>query len=268
MMADEELSPESGGEEPVQNDVQEPVQNEVPTSSDASDEVSPESLASELGWCPQEEWRGDPADWKPAKDFLKSTVDINKGLRRELKATREASERAARAAAAITEQALEKQRQELIQARQQAFDAGDAQAFSQVENQLRSLPVPQAPAQSSESQDFRQRNATWFGVDPIASQIAYNVCQMHADKGADYATQLAEAEKVIRQRFPEYFRTQAAKGPAQVEAGQSRATATARKGPKGYNDLPQDAKRAADDFAKRGRATKEEYAKLYWEENA
>lgn len=233
--------------------------------SDDGDDLTPESLASELGWAPKDNWRGNEEDWKDAKSFLRDTVEINKTTRRELKATREAADRAARAAAAITEQALERQRIELLQRRQEAFDAGDAQTFSTVEQRLATLPQPEIPARSAETQDFIRRNSTWYGIDPIATQIAYNVCEQY--KTRPYAEQLQEAEKVIRQRFPEYApRTN--KGPAALEAGATRATATVRKGPKGFNDLPPDARRAALDYEKRGRATREEYAKIYFEEQA
>jgi hypothetical protein len=255
-----------GGTEVIENS----ADTHVADANEADDEpVTPESLASELGWAPKEDWRGDPADWKDAKTFLKSTVDINKTLRKDLKATRDASERAARAAAAITEQALERQRQELFQARQQAFDAGDGQAFNAADQQLRSLPPPQAPAQSDESQSFFERNASWYGKNKEASDLAYAKCEELARLGVAPAQQLVLAEQAVRQAFPELFQTQQqTKGPAQVATPGTRASAQPRKGPKGFNDLPPDAKRAALDFEKRGRASRDEYAKLYFEENA
>lgn len=267
-MADEEniLPPEAGDAPDSAPVADAPHDAPADNGPDAREEVSAESLAAELGWAPKDSWRGNEEDWKDAKSFLKDTVEINKTTRRELKATREAAERAARAAASITERAVEEERSKLLQARREAFEAGDGQTFTAAEQRLATLPQPTVPIQSAESQEFMKRNASWFGVDPIATQIAYNVCEMH--KGKDYATQLEEAEKVIRQRFPEYASKQSGKGPAQVETGASRATATARKGPKGFNDLPPEFKRAALDYDKRGRATKEEYAKIYWEDNA
>ena len=268
MATEDDLQPEAAEEAldgaQATEAVDAPIAEEI--GSDASEEDSPESLASELGWCPKDEWRGNPEDWKPAPAFLRSTVNINKRLSKELKATRDAAERAARAAATITDQALERQRIELLQKRQEAFEAGDAQMFSQVDHAVRSLPQPSVPAASNESVEFRQRNA-WYGVDPQASALAYVKCEELARQGADYATQLAEAEKAVQEAFPQY-RPRGSKGPAQVDTGQTRATATTRKGPKGFNDLPPEAKRAAQDFERRGRASKDEYAKIYWQENA
>lgn len=262
-MADEQLEPQEAVEEEVRDD---PVEAED-QGSDASEEISPESLASELGWCPKEDWRGNPEEWKPAPDFLKSTVDINKSLRKDLKATREASERAARAAAAITERAVEQERQRLMAARHEAIEMADTDTAYRAEQALMQLPPPPRPAPPEETSEFLQRNGKWYGVDPIASQIAYGICEAHARMGHDHATQLAAAEKEVRKRFPEYF-TETRKAPAATETTGSRAAGFARKGPKGFNDLPADAKAAALDFEKRGRASKDEYAQLYWQENA
>lgn len=266
MAEESDLQAVAPEEAQISAQIEEPKDAPPPVEgSDASDD-SPESLASELGWCPKDEWRGDPDEWKPASAFLRNTVDINKRLSRDLKATREASERAARAAASITERAVEAERSRLLAERQQAFDAGDGQAFNNVERQLASLPT-QAPAQSGETQQFIERNASWYGKNKEASELAYAKCEELARLGVPMAQQLVLAEQTVRQAYPELFR-QATKGPAQVDTGQPRATSTLRKGPKGYNDLPPDAKKAADDFARRGRATKDEYAKLYWQENA
>lgn len=235
----------------------------------SADPPSLEELASELGWSPKENWRGDGGkEWVDAATFLKSNVDSSKAVKRDLKATREAAERAARAAATITEQALARQRAELLHVRQQAFDAGDGATFSNVDAALRSMPAIEqdVPANSTESRDFQQRNA-WYGVDPQATALAYVKCEELARKGADFATQLAEAEKAVLESYPQY-RSRGAKGPAQVADSGTRAAGQTHRGPKGYADLPREAKIAAADFERRGRATKEEYAKHYWQENA
>lgn len=261
-MADEELPPQ----EAVNDD---PPPQEEDHGSDASEEVSPESLASELGWCPKDEWRGNPEEWKPATDFLKSTVDINKSLRKDLKATREASERAARAAAAITERAIEQERMRLLAARHEAMEMADPETAYKAEAALMQLPQPHRPGPPEETSQFLQRNAKWYGVDPVASQIAYSICEAHSRMGHDHATQLAAAEKEVRKRFPEYFADdRPRKSPAAVEAADTRTAGTVRRGAKGFNDLPAEAKAAALDFEKRGRASRQEYAQLYWQENA
>lgn len=266
-MAEEDLSPEGGGA--VNDDPQ--IDDFTPTDpgdngSDASDDLA-ESLASELGWAPKDKWRGDESEWKDARSFLRNTVEVNKSTRRELRATREAAERAARAAAQITERALEEQRQKLLQQRDEAFDAFDKEAVNRIDQQIQKLPQSQ-PMEDPAIAEFKSRNAEWFQIDPDATAIAMNAAQRQADAGKSPAEQAQAAEAAVKRRFPEYFEeAKPAKQPAMVNTTGSRSASPA-KGPKGFNELPAEAKRAALDFEKRGRATKEEYATLYWQENA
>ena len=268
-MADEDLSANADDSD-VQNTAADDNTDETTANdqgSDASDELA-ESLASELGWAPKDKWRGADEDWSDARTFLSNTVKINKDLRRDLKATREASERAARAAAQITERAVEQERQRLTREREDALTNFDTDAFNRADEQLQKLPQT-APIKSFEVEEFEQRNASWYNVDPDASAIAYNAAQRYANMGKGVAEQLAAAEAAVRKRFPEYFAEPKpkAKEPAAVELSNTRSSQP-RKGPKGFNELPADAKAAALNFEKRGRATKEEYAQLYWQENA
>lgn len=269
-MADEELPQEA--EETVAPEEVAPEVVETHEEPEASDEDRvAESLAAELGWAPKEKWRGDEKEFVDAKTFLRNTVDISKANRRELKATREAAERAARAAGAITDQAVARERDRLLRERQDAFDSADVEGFNRADNGLRQLPQQQMPDLPRETREFQQRNAEWYGVDPEATQIAINACQRLANQGvADPETQLAEAEKIVRKRFPEYFEAaKPTKQPGTVEVSGSRATGPSRRGGKSFNDLPGDAKKAAQDFLKRGRiGSLDEYAKFYFEENA
>jgi hypothetical protein len=270
MATEDDLPPEVAEEAPDGAQVAEPEANTP--EPEASDEDSPtaESLAAELGWSPKDQWRGDPEEWRDAKSFLRTTVDVNKSLRRDLRATREASERAARAAASITERAVAQEREKLLEKRNEAFMSMDVDAFNKADQGLAQLAahVPQ-PQEPQETAEFKARNSSWFGKDPIATQMAVNICQSYADQGiVDPATQLSAAEKEIKRRFPEYFAGQQTKQPANVDVSGSRSAAP-RKGPKGFDDLPAPAKTAAKDFLRRGRIKSlDEYAKIYFEENA
>lgn len=255
--------PDEGGGEP---------DNDDPDGSGASDEDRvAESLAAELGWSPKDKWRGDEKDWKPARTFLKTTIEVNKARGREIKSLNERVERIARTSAMMAEKAAAEARSEVEARFAKAVEEGDTEAALRASQQLQSLskPVNDAPSVVTE---FVERNKDWYKVDPIATQMAIGICQLHADRGADEATQLAEAEKVIRKRFPEYFEAEQPKPQAKqpgAEVPGSRAAPTAKKGPKGFNDLPPEAKTAAKDFLKRGRiASLEEFAKIYFEEDA
>lgn len=272
-MAEEELTQE-GEEEALtgaEEDGQEtPNEGEEQQGSEASDEDRiAESLASELGWSPKDKWRGAEEDWKPARDFLKTTVEVNKARGREIKSLNERVERIARTSTAMAERAAAEERAKWQERHQQAVEENDPKAALEASQHIQRLSAPQVEAPV---QDFASRNASWFNVDPLATQMAMNVAQIHANKGADAATQVEEAEKAIRKRFPEYFEDekpaqQPAKKPG-ASVPDSRSAAPAKSRTKGFADLPPEAKDAALDFEKRGRAKKEDYAKVYWQENA
>lgn len=263
-MADEELPP-SGDEIAQTEDVVSPDDFGAEATDD---DISPEALAAELGWSPKDKWRGDPDEWKPAASFLKTTVEINKSRGREIKSLNERLDRIARTTAQITDQALERQRGELETKYREAVDENDYDAARKIGQKIDALKPDNTP--DPEVRDFVSRNGEWYNVDPDATAIAFNVAQRHADQGKSAAEQLEAAEAAVRKRFPEYFKDAAprAKQPASVELSGSRAAGHTKRGPKGFNDLPPEAKTAALDFEKRGRTTKDEYAKLYWQENA
>lgn len=241
--------------------------------SGASDEDRlAESLAAELGWSPKDKWRGPETDWRDARSFLKTTVEVNKARGREIKQLNERVERIARTSASMADRAAAQERERLIGLHERAVDEKDADTALRVSQAITQLDASTAPAPDSAVSDFKERNASWIDIDPLATAVAFNVCEVWARKGADASKQLEEAEKIVRQRFPEHFGEPEPKPkPAKQPGGEvpgSRAADSPRRGPKGYNDLPAEAKTAALDFEKRGRATKEEYAKEYWKENA
>ena len=81
MAEDEELPPEAeqtdAPAEDVVDDTPEPITN----------------LASEMGWAPKEQWKGDPDKWKPADQFIRDGREIQQSTARELRSMREQMER-------------------------------------------------------------------------------------------------------------------------------------------------------------------------------
>jgi hypothetical protein len=270
-MADENLTPDGGAGDDVRQDdagTPEIVDTREHSGSDAGEPAeSADALASELGWCPKEEWRGDPEDWKPAKDFLKDTVRINKEERRARKNLEDKLARIARTTETIVQKTREDEAAKWQAKFQDAVDAGDSEAALKASKQLAKIELePAGPEPVVE--DFAKRNASWFKVDPIATEMAVRICDQYAHLSAD--EQLEKAEAVIKKRFPEYFdapkpRT---KGPAEVAEQQGRTARTATdRGPKGFAHLPADAKAIALKFEKQG-VSREDFAKEYWKENA
>lgn len=227
--------------------------------------VTIEGLAGEMGWRPKEDWKGDPDKWKPAHEYVRSTVDVNRKVVNRLKGVEDQLARVARTSVSITEREVAKERERLMQEREEAFDAGDRDAFVRAERELAKV-VEVAPAPvPDETHSFVERNANWFQKDKEATAWAVNRANELAATGLGPARQLAIVEREAKTMFPEFFEAEKPKPKAApLNTPGARSAVSAKKG---FASLPADAQKAALDFeAKRG-INREEYAKIYYEEN-
>lgn len=224
-----------------------------------------EVIASDLGWSPKENWRGDEAEWKPASEFLRETAKINKSLRNDQKSMRDQLSRLERTTSTMIDRVRVEEREKLEAQFAEAVDMGNHDEARSVSAKLAEVSQPVADPSVS---DFAARNATWFQIDPIATQVAMATAEMHARAGKSASEQVEAAEAVVKQRFPELFPDERkAKPQAQTEEGASRTANVQVSRKKGYADLPPEAKRAAIEFEKKG-VSKDAYADEYWKENA
>lgn len=240
----------------------------------SSSEPSPvESLARELGWKPEAEWRGPKDNWTPADEFIRSKVSKGDRLYDEVKGLKDTVQRIGRTSATIAERAIQEHRRELEERFNQAVQDGDTEAAMRASDELRRAKEPVQQADDPIAA-FVSRNS-WWGAHERATDLAKAKAAEVAKRGGSVEDELAAAETAVRRAFPELFeadadaepkpRTERRQAPP-VQGGQRTAQSAPRA--KGFNDLPPDAKRAAQDFARRGRCTLEEYAATYYEENA
>jgi|SRR6478736_6624244 len=257
------LEGESG--DVVQTDDVVDTGQEVETGQDQETQAPPslEDLASEMGWRPQEEWKGDPTKWKPAHDFMRSTVDVNHKLNNRLKGLEDQIGNMARTSAQLTERALAKQREELQSVKEEAFETGDRETFMRAEKALQELPTAPPPV-PNETQEFVTRHEAWFNKDREATQFAMNRCEELAKMGLSTARQLSTVEKEMKEYFPDLFpAAKATAKPAPLNAPGNRG---AQVNKKGFSALPADAQKQALDYEKRNVCTKEEFASIYFED--
>lgn len=124
--------------EQIENDNQE-------VSNDTSDSF--EAKAREQGWCPQDEWRGDPAQWKPAEQFVKDGEDPRYrellALRKQLKAQTAYTEIINKNLQDIRKAEYEKAKQELTKQRDDAIIQGELDKVYSTEEQLKKLTPPE-----------------------------------------------------------------------------------------------------------------------------
>lgn len=251
-MADEDLPPDEGDAGVIDTPVEEQQEEQAPPSVD--------DLATDMGWTPQDKWRGDPEKWKPAHEYLRHTVDINKSQKSKLDSIEQQLGNMARTSAQITQQAVEKERERLSREQQEAFEVGDATAFNRAQQQIAQLPNVQQIDASGDVSAFTERN-TWFGKDEEATRWAQQRTDQLAQQGIGHKRQLDIVEREAKQFFPDLF-PDPAKAPPLNKPGARGGTAARQ----GFSSLPADARAAALDYEKRGVCTREEYAKTYYEE--
>lgn len=228
-----------------------------------------EDFASRMGWSPKEQWRGDPEAWKPADKFLEDTVSVNQTLSKKLKTLERTTQRMVRTTEQLADQRVEDMRIRLESQLEQAVDEGDKEAVKHVTTRIRQLDQQQRPAHDPEVAEFVERHSEWFNVDPEATALAMGVAQNLANQGKTVAEQVDAAERAVKRRFPELFdEPQRAKPPAAVHQPDTRSAPRQKSGPKGFAELPADAKQQALRMEQKNRCTRDEYAKIYWQENA
>jgi hypothetical protein len=250
-----------------------------------------EELAREMGWAPQNEWRGPKESWKSAKEYIRHGSVIQRDLKsRNDIAQRDFQERLDRMDRA-NQIALKNQRKQLDdgwKARmREAVTLGDTEAFDRAsqarevalnkfdeEAEVQAPPKAGKPADlPPEVIDFGRRNA-WFERDPIMTDVAVGISRGLEQRypSMPLKDRLENVEKEMRRRFPEEFgqpngngngNGSTARAP-QVEGG-LRPIKTSVK--KGWESLPGEAKTAGMKYVKEGLfKTKEDYAASYYEQ--
>lgn len=268
-MSEENLPPEDGDEGYVAvpaEDIGEGDDTQAENSQEdppTDDTPSFEDIASEMGWSPQDKWKGDPDKWKPAHEFVRSTAEINSKLSNRLKSVEDTLGNINRTNAAMMERALAKQREELLAKRKEAFDNADYDAMTQVDRELSSLPQT-AQTPSPEAQDFVQRNAHWWGKDQEASAWAQQRAGQLAEQGLSPARQLAVVERELATYFPEYA-PKAEKPKPRPAPLTEPGNRGGSKRAKGFADLPKEAQKEALYWEGKGIA-REDFAKTYFSE--
>jgi len=238
-------------------------------------EVSAEIIAKaeKMGWTPKDQFKGDPAKWRPADEFVERGENMLPLLRAqskrqereiaELKASmRELGEYHSKTAQREHERALQQLRQE----RADAIAKGDGVAFDKVDAQIADLrtkvETQQKPQQQSEDPDFKDwlsRNR--WGEDPKLQKIGAAIAETMVEDG-ESARGMALLDLVtaeMKRRYPEKFENPRRNAAPSVEGG----SGPRKGGGKTFADMPAEARAACERMAKNGFGGKpEEMAKF------
>jgi hypothetical protein len=272
-----------------QDDMDDRTAEAAPATGDHQDEdnITPvpseiEALAAEMGWAPEDQWRGDPSDWVDAKVFIQQGHGrLKTSLRnqdRDIAEMKDTMKRMLAVQEGVQKRAYEQALTDLKRQQREAATEGDIEAYDKAAQGIDDLAAQQSENGAAKANGgdaakldpdfniFHQDNP-WYGEDvkmtAYAEQIAPVVAR-HA-QGPAFYRRIAEE---VRKEFPAHFKNPARSGAARVEGGGSTA-ARRGKAKKGYSDLPAEAKAACDKFVAQGLFAKpEDYVREYFEEEA
>lgn len=247
-----------------------------------SNEPTVEDRAREMGWRPQEEFKGPEGKWVDAETFVKRGEEILPIVKAQAKKDREALDAAKAEIAEMkrtfsdfkkyhsqTEQrALQRARQELERELAEAVEAKDFASVRSITQDIADLSKdvrtddqgnPYDTPDHAKALNQWQGENPWFGSDQVMTGAANAIANELEAKGVKGAEQLAEVAKRIRAEFPHKFENERRQRPAAVEGA-----SPPRKAAKGWADLPPEAKAFAEKMVKQGLITREQYAKDYF----
>lgn len=257
----------------VISDVKDDVKDEI-TEAPAPSEVEEKALKG--GWIPKSEFKGDPAKWRSAEEF----VERGETLLPIMKATvaRQAREIAAleRAQKEVTEYltrseklAYDRAIKDLKAKQIEAVSVADTETFAKLDQEIaelsRETPRPPAHVKNTDDPVFTE----WLGRNKWAESdevmIAYAETQGEFltrttnKRGSDL---LEEITKEVKAKFPNKFTNPRRDEAPPVEGG----SPPSRKGGKTFADLPAEAKAACERMEKNYGVKRADYLKNFFEE--
>lgn len=159
------------------------IENEV-SNDDTSPEIDPvEAAAREKGWKPQDEWEGDPADWRDAKTFMDRESFFKKinSQKREIKELQKTLQQLAEHQSKLAKVERENAIRELQSKRKEALQDGDLETVDRLNDHIAEIkaapdpvPVQTTPTSNPDLEDFLERNP-WFTQDSDLREMAEGI---------------------------------------------------------------------------------------------
>lgn len=251
-----------------------------------------EKEASRHGWVEKQYYKGDPAKWKPAQQYLDEGLRYNKNIKRELeelKGKYAHLEKTGQAFAKYHEEQMARKDQELKDAitettrklREAVRDGDDNLADTlearkellQEERAALKKQDPVAPSQPAEPQDVRlnpivaewiEDGNDWFNEHEDLRKYSFQVGQemRNAGETAQGRKFLDLVAQRVRDDFPRRFKTKQTARQSQVEISDSGG---ASGGSYSVHDLPAEDLALMKEFIQKGWTTKEKFLKNYFE---
>ena len=225
-----------------------------------------EEKAMEQGWVPEDQWDGEPEQWRPAKEFLergelfKKIEDQNRTIKEFKRALDDLKGNHAKTRETEYARALAT----LKQQKRTALEEGDAAAVIQLDDEIDLVKDEQTRLKQQNSQQTEvginpefaswvDKNK-WYETNEPMKAYADALGRSLAVKGMSPSAVLQEVEKQVKLEFPNKFTNPNRNKPGAVEGSSS-------KGGKSGGDvsLSDEERRVMQRFVRTGVMTEKDY---------
>ena len=230
-----------------------------------------EEAAREQGWRPKEEFDGDEAKWRPAKEFVERGELFGKidNLGKELKETKKALKMLQEHHSKVKETEFNRAVTELKTLQKKHLEEGNSDEYLKTSELLTDLKAEQKArevlnqqqAEVSRNQvdprftDWVAKNG-WYNKDQDMKQFAdtLGLGYAQANPGVDPDVVLEYVSKQVKMAFKDKFENPNRTKPSAVEGASTPSTAK-----KDNVELSDDERRVMNTFVRQGIMTKDEY---------
>jgi len=258
------------------------------STQQTSKEPNYEALASEMGWTPEEKFRGDPTKWVDAKTFyekgqyvlpiVKSQLkeakrDADK-FERELNQTRQDTIALKKHMEKLAEREKADLKAEIARLKQEritAIQEGDGVRVDQVETRIEELkaaqevvakPVVSAEVKQEVDPAYAEwvKDNKWYQSDNVMTAYANARAYEMNLGGHSLSETLKTIDTEMRERFPEKFQDKSTERPSAQRGGGVAKKAA----PNSYEAMPLEDQKACDRMVNQYGLKREDYVKNYW----
>jgi uncharacterized membrane protein len=231
-----------------------------------------ELQALEQGWTPKDGWKGDPEEWRPAKEFVDRGNLFRKieSQKNELHELRKAIGALSEHNQKVFDAGYKRAMSDLKEAKKAALKEGDGEAVVQIEEQMDSLTEEyqersaafNAPQQQRQPDplfmSWLERNQ-WYGSDRKLRGYADSVTAEYLSRNpsANLKEVLVEVDKEMRTAFPQKFGT--TKAPPSPEGSNRASGSGGNRRSAGDVDLNDEERKIMNTLIRSGVITKEKY---------
>ena len=187
---------------------------------------TPEERATQSGWVPLEDFKGDPERWTDAEKWNERTdnlMPILKATNQKLEQKVTDSEKRVaeleltmakiiKTTETVSQREYNRAMENIKDQQKEAINSADGETWAELEEtkkkveQSRPAPIVVGASPQDAIKDFEARNKEWYGKDEDLTDFAEVMSNRLQRQGVtDVATQLKKVEEAVKEKYPEKF---------------------------------------------------------------